>query len=278
VTDRRALHRLELALGVLGMTVAALAVVVALDVVHYHGLALEPQLAFAVLDAVVIARALASLARQLRAQRAFLRRLPVLRTAVVHGHRVRVVPGPGLAAFCAGLWRPAIYLSEGALASAEPELRAILAHEEQHRARRDPLRLLLARTVADALRPLPPFADLADREAALADLAADAAAVDALGDRTPLASAFVRFEAVAPERVDRLVGTGPAQTISRALLAVAAATLAGIAALLAPMLLAGWHPDLALPPLSEPLVLLLLCAPACLAARRAGTCLRPAAG
>jgi hypothetical protein len=276
VTDQRALHRLELALGLLGMTVAALAAVVALDVVHYHGLALEPQLALAVLDAVVVARALASVGRQLRAQRAFLRRLPVLQTAGVHGHRVRVVPGCELAAFCAGLWRPAVYVSEGTLATGEPELRAILAHEEQHRARRDPLRLLLARAVADALRPLPPFATLADREATLADLAADAAAVEVLGDRTPLASAFACFEAVAPERVDRLVRTGPAQTISRALLAAAAATLAGIAALVAPMLLGGWHPDLTLPPLSEPLALLLVCAPACLAARRAGTCLRPA--
>ena len=276
MTDQRALHRLELALGVLATTAAALAVVIALDVLVYHGVALEPQLALAALDAVVIARGVASLARQLRAQRAFLRRLPVLRTDIVYGHRVRVVPGRELLAFCAGLWRPAVYVSEATLATGEHALRAILAHEEQHRARRDPLRLLLARTVSDALRPLPPFAALAEREAALADLAADAAAVDALGDRAPLASAFVRFEAVAPERVDRLMRTAPAQTISCALLATAAVTLAGIAALVAPMLLAGRHPTL--PPFSEPLALLLVCAPACLAARRAATCLRPAAG
>jgi hypothetical protein len=275
VPDRRALARLELALGVLGMTVAALVVVVSLDVIRYHGLSLEPRLAIAVLDAVIVARALASLWRQLRAQRAFLRRLPLLRTAEVYGHRVHVVPGRKLVAFCAGVRRPAIYVSEGTFAAGEPALRAILAHETQHRARRDPLRLLLARTVSDALRPLPPFAALAESEAALADLTADAAAVEALGDRAPLASAFARFDAVAPERVDRLVGTWPALTMPSTLLAAAAVTLAGIAALVAPMLLAGWHPDLAIP-LWEPVAVLLASVPACLAAGRARTCLRPA--
>jgi hypothetical protein len=52
-------------------------------------------------------------------------------------------------------------------------------------------------------------------------------------------------------------------------------TLAVIAAMVAPMLLAGWHPDLAIP-LWEPAAVLLASAPACLAAGRARTCLRPA--
>jgi Peptidase family M48 len=278
VTELRALHRVELALAALGLTVVLLAFVVALDTLHYHGLSFEPQLVFAVLDAVVIGRALASALRQVRAQRRFLRELVLLRTEVIDGHPVRVVPGRELAAFCAGLLRPEVYVSEGTLSAAgAAELRAIIAHEAHHRARRDPLRLLLARVVSDALRPLPPFAALAEREAALADLLADAAAVDALGDRTPLASAFVRFDSVAPERVDRLVRSGPALTIPSALLAAAGAALVGIAALVAPMLLAGWHPDLAIPPAVELAALLLVCAPACLAARRAGICVRPAA-
>jgi peptidase M48-like protein len=271
VTERRALHRLELALGVLWVTVAVLAFGVAVDT-HHHGLELGPRLALAALDAVVIVRALASLAWQLRGQRAFRRGLPVVRTEVVHGRRVRVVRAGALAAFCAGLWRPAVYVTEGTLrAAGDAELRAILAHEEHHRARRDPLRLMLAQIVSDALRPLPPFAALAEREAALADLLADAASVEALGDRTPLASAFARFEAVAPERVDRLVRTGPAPTVPSALLMSAALALAGIAGLLGSMLVTGSHPDLAV----EAALLLLACVPACLAARRAGACLRP---
>jgi hypothetical protein len=275
VSDCGALRREELALGALGLTAALLALAVMLDTIHFHGLALQPQLVIAALDAIVIARALASLTRQLRAARS-LRALPVLATRTVHGHRVHVVPGRDLVAFCAGLRRPAIYVSEGTLRTAcAAELRAILAHEEHHRTRRDPLRLLLARVVTDALRPLPPFAALADREAALADLAADAATVDALGDRRPLAAAFLRFATVAPERVDRLMHTAPAATMPLALLAAACAALAGIAVGVAPMHAAGWHPDGPLSHSFEVVAPVLLFLPACLAARRAGEALRP---
>jgi len=176
----------------------------------------------------------------------------------------------------AGLRRPAIYVSEGTLRTAgDAELRAILAHEEHHRARRDPLRLLLARVVADALHPLPPFAALAEREAALADLAADAATVDALGDRGPLAAAFLRFATVAPERVDRLMRTGPAATMPLLLLAAACVALTGIAVGVVPMHAAGWHPDGPLWHVFEVVALVVLFVPACVAARRAGDALRP---
>ncbi len=280
MTERRALQRLELALAVLALTVALLAFIVALDAVRYHGLDLlnlhlhsVVLIAIGLVDGVIIVRAGMSLARQVRAHRAFLRRLPV-RDTWVSGHRVHVFPGRTLAAFCAGLLRPAVYVSDGTLrATGEEELQAILAHEERHRSRRDPLRLLLARMVSDAIRPLPPFAALAERQAVIADLVADAAAVDALGDATPLASALLQFDergaGVAPERVDRLVAAGPADTVSSALLAVSAVALAGIAALVAPMLLLDWHPEI------EPAVLIAVCAPACLAAHRAGLCLRP---
>ena len=199
----------------------------------------------------MIARAVLSLARQL-APSARSCAASVLREARVHGHAVRVVPGRGLHAFCAGLLRPAVYVSEGALAAGGAELRAILAPEEHHRVRRDPLRLLCARVVADALRPLPPFASLAEREAALADLAADAASVEALGDRAPLASAFARWGGVAPERVDRLVGASRAVTIPSALLIAAATIVPAIALLAGTMLLAGWHPEGAGPADREP--------------------------
>ncbi|HEX5622551.1 MAG TPA: hypothetical protein VFX51_29265, partial [Solirubrobacteraceae bacterium] len=228
MTERRALRRAELALAALGLTTLLLAVIVAVDAVRFHGLTPDLHVALGLAGAAVIARAVVSSARQVWAQRGFLRRLPVLREARVHGYAVRVIPGAGLQAFCAGLLHPAVYVSEGALAAGGPEVRAILAHEEHHRVRRDPLRLLCARVVADALRPLPPFASLAEREAALADLAADAASVEALGDRAPLASALARFGAVAPERVDRLVGATRAVIVPSALLVAAATIVAGI--------------------------------------------------
>jgi hypothetical protein len=273
VTDRRALHRLELALAALGATVALLAFVVAFDALRFHAPGFEPEVLLGALAAAGIGRALVSLARQLRAGRAFRAALPVARTATVHGHLVRVVPGRDLIAFCAGLRRPAVYVSEGTLRdTSDAELRAILAHEEHHRARRDPVRLLLARTVADALRPLPPFAALADREAALADLAADAAAGGARGGPAPPATPPGPGDPGGAPRGRRLVRAGPAPTIPGPLLAAAVLTLAAIAALVTPMLIVGRHPNLAF---FEPAAMLLMCAPACLAARRAGICLRP---
>ena len=224
MTEARAVRRAQLAVATLGATAVLLVIAIAYDALRYHGLTAEPHTMLALLDAIVIARATVSLVRIVRGQRAFLRRLPVLRTTVVHGHGVRVVPGR-TGAFCAGWLRPAVYVAEGTLRASQPgELRAILAHEEHHRARRDPLRLLCARVAADALRPLPGFASLADRQAALAELAADAASVAAIGDAQPLASALARFDAsdepgvgVAPERVDQLTGLLRAATIPPAL-------------------------------------------------------------
>ncbi len=259
------LRRLELALGVLAVCAVALLAVVAADAVLHHATIL-PLIATAV--GIVALRALASLARQLRGHRRLRAQLPA-RPAVLHGHAVLVVPSRKLGAFCAGFLRPAIYVTEGTLRCAgEAELRAVLAHEEHHRRRRDPLRLLLARTVADAFRPLPLFASLADHQAAVADLMADAAAVTAVGEARPLAAALARFDehgaGVAPQRVDRLVRPAPTPTVSAALPVVAGLALVSIAALL----LLGTHAEL------EHAWLLAACVPAWLAARRAGACLR----
>jgi hypothetical protein len=262
------LRRLELALGALCLTVVVLGLIVALDAVLHHlatPLHLDAHSAFvialATVEGVVIVRATRSLTRQLRSQRAFLRALPVREPAP----GLRVFPGQDPAAFCAGLLRPAVYVSEGTLRKVgETELAAILAHEEHHRARRDPLRLLLARTLSDALRPLPPFAALAERLAAVADLEADAATVEKLGDVTALAAALVRFDelgaGVAPRRVDRLVRAAAPETVPPLLLAAAGVALVAVSAFVAPMLIAGWH--------LQPLALAAACVPACLATRR----------
>lgn len=253
------LRRLELALGALAVSAIALVALTAVDTALHHGGSL-PLVALPV--TVVGGRALVSLARRLRAQRRLRRMLPVRRA-------VNVVPGRMLGAFCAGLLRPAVYVTEGTLCCAgEAELRAVLAHEEHHRRRRDPLRLLLAGAIADAFRPLPLFATLADRQAAVADLIADAAAVSALGEARPLAAALAYFDehgaGVAPERVDRLVLVTAPSTVSVGLPIAAAVALAVIAAHLLP---AG-HTA------ADHVGLLAAFLPAFLAARRAGLCLR----
>lgn len=277
MSERAALLRAQLALTTLGLTAVLVVAILAIDASHHHPLDPHPHLALAAIDALVIWRAVASLMRQLRRQREFLRRLPVARETTVHGHRVRVLPGAGFQAFCGGLLRPAIYVSEEALRAGDAGLRAILAHEEHHRSRRDPLRQLLARTLADAFRPLPPFVSLPDRQASLADLAADRAAVSALG-RAPLASAMARFEeGIAPERVDRLLGTGGGTSMPVAMLGAAWLSPVAIAAAIATMVLTGWHPDLTLPIPLEPGMLIAISAPACIAAWRVGAWMRPAA-
>lgn len=275
MSDARAVRRAQLAVATLGATAVLLVVAIAYDAIRYHGLSTEPHMMLALLDALVIARASASLVRALRDQRAFLRRIPVLHETAVYGHAVRIVPGRS-GVFCAGLLRPAVYVAEGTLSASHPaELRAILAHEEHHRARRDPLRLMMARAVADGLRPLPGFSTLAVRQAALAELAADAASVTALGDARPLASALARADAseepgagVAPERVDQLTGLLRAATIPSALFVAAGFAISVIVAAVAGMLLAEWHPDVAVPVPLEIAALIAACVPAAVAARR----------
>jgi hypothetical protein len=102
----------------------------------------------------------------------------------------------------------------------------------------------------------------------VADLLADAAAVETVGETRPLAAALARFDesgaGVAPERVDRLVRTAPASTVSAVLPIATAIALTAIAA----VLLLGHHTGV------EHAGLLAALAPAGLAAARAGACLR----
>lgn len=120
-------------------------------------------------------------------------------------------------AFCAGLLRPRIYLSRGTVAQlSDRELEAVVAHEHHHLRSRDPLRLLVLQTLADALFFLPVLKVMVNRYAALLELSADQAAIDAVGSRQPIASALLRFAdaprgsvamaGIAAERVSQLHG------------------------------------------------------------------------
>ena len=62
-------------------------------------------------------------------------------------------------------------------ASRSDELRAVLAHEQHHRALRDPLRLAVGRVLCQALFFLPVLRPLHDRYGDVAEMTADAAAV-----------------------------------------------------------------------------------------------------
>jgi Zn-dependent protease with chaperone function len=229
MTDAVALRRRELALAALGLTIVLIALLVAVDAVRDHG-GMVLMLVLAV-DTLAGGLGMRSVVREVRRQRAFRRRLPVGAVRTIAGTRVHVVPDRDPHAFCAGLLRPRIFVSSGALERlAPPSLHAVVAHEAEHAARRDPLRLLLARAVAAAVPGVPALRRLAARQAAVAELAADAAAVRALGSRQPLASALVVFGqsgGVDRERVDHLAGR-PCGGVSAPVLATAGAALAGV--------------------------------------------------
>lgn len=144
--------------------------------------------------------ALTSTAGQLRATRRRIRRLvalagppgPRLSAAAeqVGIDAVTEVPAPQPLAFTHGFLRPETVISSGMVEELDDgELEAVVAHEASHVRRRDPLRLLVLRTLARAAFAFPVLRDLADHSQIDCELAADREAVRKVG-RTTTASAL----------------------------------------------------------------------------------------
>ncbi|MCL4301546.1 MAG: M56 family metallopeptidase [Anaerolineae bacterium] len=90
-------------------------------------------------------------------------------------------------AFCLGFWRPRIWLTAGVInLLTDEELAAVLAHEAYHYRQRDPLRLMIGRTLKAAFFFLPLVSDLAQAAELQQEVAADRAAVIHLGSDLPL--------------------------------------------------------------------------------------------
>lgn len=205
-------------------------------------------LALGLLSVLALWHGTRSAVRRVRATRQFERSLSIV-GALPGAPAVRVFRDRVPRAFCAGLVRPRVFVSDAAVAQLTPaELAAVLAHERHHAAQRDPLRILAAAVAADALFFLPGFVHLRERYATVAELAADDAAVEAPGGREALASAMLLFGetphgsvvGVSDERVDHLVDGVPVRWHLRAsvllvtlaatgLLYVAAVIIAGTA-------------------------------------------------
>jgi hypothetical protein len=173
-------------------------------------------LALAAIGVAAIIRGGVSAKRHLSAHRRLMATVTVRERRSIGGVEVTVIAGPAPQAFCAGYLRPRIYLSAGALALTPSEIFAVVAHEAHHQARRDPLRLLVARILSAGLFFLPVLGQLGDRYESLAELAADDAACAEPASRRALASALLKFESagaavvgIAPERVDHLLGRRP---------------------------------------------------------------------
>ena len=227
------------------------------------------------LGSIVTARALTGAVREVQASRRFHRHLAQREPRPLHDALLIADPQPR--AFCAGLLRPRVYVSTGAVAILDEEaLSAVLAHERHHARRLDPLRLATGRVLARALFFLPELADLLERQQALAELSADESAIDVEpANRSALARAMLSFSdapaspdssGVDPARVDYLLGDPPSWRFP-VLLCVAAASV--LLLLVAVAVLAGrvasGSATLALPFLShQPCIVVLAAIPATL--------------
>jgi hypothetical protein len=123
-------------------------------------------------------------------------------------------------AFCAGLFKPRVYISTAGVRALDARaLSAVLLHEREHARRHDPLRLATGRVLARALFFVPGPKELARRQQALAEVSADERAINAAPEnRSALARAMLAFSDGAapaepvgfdPERVDHLLGEEP---------------------------------------------------------------------
>jgi Zn-dependent protease with chaperone function len=201
-------------------------------------------LALAALGLIVLLVGIRAAAREVRADARFRRVLSEITPGGIGG--ARIIEDERPRAFCAGLLRPHVYISRGAVELLDEEqLRSVCAHERHHARRRDPLRLASARVLADALFFAPTLRELVRRQHSLAEIGADEAAVVAAGgDRAPLAGAMLSFSdaagpgegGLAPERIDHLVGErqdGRFPVLALLATSLALAVLVALAALVA---------------------------------------------
>lgn len=258
MASARWLWRLAATLGALAAAAVGLATLSAARAVRLDGGAIgalleacqtyllpQPRVAsiaavvLASLGVTVFALGARALARNLAALSRFRRTVHVGGRVTVCGRVVHVVADPVPRAFCAGWVRPRVYVSQGAIEQLEAdELRAVVAHEDHHARRRDPLRLLVIAVLSEALFFMPVMRRLRERYAQLAEVAADEAATRAAGTQ-PLAAALMRFGetsvpgavvGIAPERVDALLGEPPRWELSLSLLGAAVVSVGALAA------------------------------------------------
>jgi len=132
--------------------------------------------------------------------------------------RLRVLTADVPLAFCAGALRPVMYISLGLCTRLDSEqLGAVLLHELDHAARREPLRRALMQAVCEVGFFLPVLGWLRERRYVRSELRADRRAIERLGprpvalalwalDSEPGPAAFPAFAGAAGPRVAQLLG------------------------------------------------------------------------
>lgn len=149
---------------------------------------------------------------------------------------------PDAIAYTAGLLRPRIWLSTGLCERLDADgLAAVLWHERAHLVARDPLRVLIARSLAALLFVVPWVGALVERYEVAKELDADREALQRMGSPAPLAGALyslgernaepalaigawslsgLRIDQLAGARPEDLLPGLPRRVVLRSLLAV----------------------------------------------------------
>ena len=117
---------------------------------------------------------------------------PILSELNIHRHVV-VIPAADPFALCFGFLRPRICLSSGLIEALSPDqIRAVLCHEERHRQRLDPLRILILEGVQATFFFMPLILEWCANYKIKLELEADNYAVDLVG-KSSLAGALYRL-------------------------------------------------------------------------------------
>jgi len=134
------------------------------------------------------------------------------------GNSVVPVDHPAMPIFCAGLFRPRLYLDRRAAGQlSDDELRAVLEHERYHLRHRDSLRRWIVEAMTLPLRVVPGFGSVVRDYRSWVELAADESAVAARGNADGLGQALLKFvepmSSIEPSfagatdrRIDQLLG------------------------------------------------------------------------
>jgi Peptidase family M48 len=189
---------------------------------------------------LAVARTVLGAVREIAADRSFQRGLAA--TAPRPLNEAFVIDDERPQAFCAGLFKPRVYVSSGAVALLdESALDAVLAHEAHHARCRDPLRLAVGRILARALFFVPGLHELARRQQSLAELGADESAINVAAEhRSALARAMLTFAdspgpagmgGIDPRRVDHLLGEPPSWRFPTLVCVAAAGVIALVGAM-----------------------------------------------
>jgi Zn-dependent protease with chaperone function len=184
-----------------------------------------------------------TLVKALADQRRLARLRRTAREEAWEGRTVWLLPSTRAAAFCAGLTRPQIFLTDALVSTLEPEeIRAIVRHEAAHADAYVPLKAFVARLFARSFFWLPTLRDLESSYTLTAELAADEAAIRATSKQA-VAAALTRvldasvpavgFANVSDARINKLLdpGVAPPRIVSAPKLALSLLGVAGVAAL-----------------------------------------------